>query len=70
MKSSTMYGLIIVVEWLVILFAVIHIGGCAAVGALPSIKYCEHVKYERIGSKANIEATDCYIPRNMDLPGT
>lgn len=52
------------------LFAILLLTGCASVvGALPTVKYCDHVKYERNGNKANIEAKDCILPMGTDLPG-
>lgn len=42
--------------------------GCAAVSALPSIKNCKTVKYERNGIDVHIEA-DCTVPVSGALSG-
>jgi hypothetical protein len=53
----------------VIVLVVLLLAGCSAVGALPTIKYCDHVRYERVGNKAEVHAEGCVIPMGTDLPG-
>lgn len=44
---------------------VLLLSGC---GALPSMKYCEHVEYVRDGNKIRIVA-ECMAPVGATLPG-
>jgi hypothetical protein len=46
-----------------ILLILLGLTGCATVSQyVPSLQYCDNIKYERTGSSAHIEA-DCYVPR-------
>lgn len=45
------------------------LAGCSAVGALPTVKYCDDVKYVRKGNTFEVHATDCKIPTGMRLLG-
>lgn len=46
---------------LITLFGVIWLTGCAAVSELPTMKHCQHVKYERAGLDIVI-AAECKAP--------
>lgn len=44
------------------------LSGCSTVSeVLPSLKYCEHVLYERTGRNIQLEA-ECTLPAGVDLP--
>ncbi len=52
-----------------LLFTVLFLAGCAPlVKSMPTYEYCDHVKYERTGTKAVIQA-ECEMPRGNAVLG-
>lgn len=50
--------LISLFTWAAIFAVYVLIAGCSS---LPSMQYCENVKYERTGNRIRVEA-DCHAP--------
>jgi len=45
-----------VLLWVLLIAAVVSMGGCALLQSAPTLRYCDHVQYERTGRDINVTA--------------